>query len=252
MILKAMRYQAQQFAERAGVTVRTLHHYDRLGLLKPAGRTEAGYRLYTDRDFQRLEQIVVLKYLGLPLKQIKDLLDQRGRDLPGVLRFQRRILEERRNLLSIVVQALHEAERRLNSGEMPGWEMFKKIIEVIEMQNNTEWMMRYYNDEARAKVEDRKNLWSPELQDRVTKNWAALIRDVEAVLGEDPASAKVQALVERWQKLVEGFTGGDPQIQQGLNAMYADRANWPPEFPKPFSDQVQAFMIKAMSARRQG
>jgi DNA-binding transcriptional MerR regulator len=57
-------YQANEFAELAGVTVRALHHYDRLGLLKPSGRTNSGYRLYTDRDLVRLEQIVVLKFLG--------------------------------------------------------------------------------------------------------------------------------------------------------------------------------------------
>jgi DNA-binding transcriptional MerR regulator len=68
-------YRVSDFAEKAGITVRTLHHYDRLGLLKPSGRTEAGYRLYGERDFVRLQQIVTLKFIGLPLRQIKDLLD---------------------------------------------------------------------------------------------------------------------------------------------------------------------------------
>jgi DNA-binding transcriptional MerR regulator len=75
-------YRVSDFAEKAGVTVRTLHHYDRLGLLKPSGRTEAGYRLYGERDFARLQQIVTLKFIGLPLRQIKDLLDRR-RSGPG-------------------------------------------------------------------------------------------------------------------------------------------------------------------------
>lgn len=64
------RYQVHEFADLAGVTVRALHHYDRLGLLR-ARRTDAGYRLYTARDLERLEQIVALKFFGLPLKQIK-------------------------------------------------------------------------------------------------------------------------------------------------------------------------------------
>ena len=55
-------------SELAGVTVRTLHHYDRLGLLRPAGRTAAGHRLYADRDLARLQQIVTLKFIGLPLE----------------------------------------------------------------------------------------------------------------------------------------------------------------------------------------
>src|SRR6058998_1123146 len=91
-------YRAQEFAELAGVTVRTLHHYDRLGLLKP-GRTQAGYRVYRDRDLERLEQIVALKFLGLPLKQIKTLLDRDALELPDALRMQRKVLEEKKRLL---------------------------------------------------------------------------------------------------------------------------------------------------------
>src|SRR5262245_63641412 len=73
---RARVYRAKEFAELAGVTVRTLHHYDRLGLLEPSARTASGYRLYTDRDLVRLEQIVVLKFVGLPLEQIRRLLDR--------------------------------------------------------------------------------------------------------------------------------------------------------------------------------
>ena len=69
-------YKANEFARLTGVTVRTLHHYDRLGLLKPSGRTPAGYRLYGERDFARLQQIVILKFIGFPLNQIKEILDR--------------------------------------------------------------------------------------------------------------------------------------------------------------------------------
>ena len=61
-------YLVQQFAKLAGVTVRTLHHYDRLGLLSPEHRSDSGYRLYTTQDMVRLERIMVLRYLGLPLR----------------------------------------------------------------------------------------------------------------------------------------------------------------------------------------
>ena len=63
-------FQAREFAALTGVTVRTLHHYDRLGLLKPSRYTRAGYRLYSERDLSRLEQIVALKFIGFSLKEI--------------------------------------------------------------------------------------------------------------------------------------------------------------------------------------
>src|ERR1051325_2126270 len=88
--------EASEFAELTGVTVRALHHYDRLGLLKPSGRTVCGYRLYGERDFARLQQIVTLKFIGLSLKQIKNVLDRDSFDLSTALRLQREILGEKR------------------------------------------------------------------------------------------------------------------------------------------------------------
>jgi len=136
-------YRIREFAELAGVTVRALHHYDRLGLLKPGGRSRAGYRLYTDRDFARLEQIVVLKFLGLPLKQIGRLL-RRESSLQDALRRQRLVLDEKRRRLAWAIDAIGEAERSLARGGEPDWDLFKSIVKEIEMQNETEWAEKYY------------------------------------------------------------------------------------------------------------
>ena len=81
-------YKAREFAELSGVTVRALHHYDRLGLLRPK-RTHNGYRTYGEQDLVRLEQIVALKFVGLPLRRIKALLDRDGLELSGALRVRR-------------------------------------------------------------------------------------------------------------------------------------------------------------------
>src|SRR6266581_4109803 len=98
-------YHVQEFAKLAGVTVRALHHYDRLGLLKPSARSDSGYRLYRDCDFVRLEQIVVLKFLGLPLKLIGRLL-RRESDLKDTLRSQRRVLVEKQRRLGAAIDAI--------------------------------------------------------------------------------------------------------------------------------------------------
>src|ERR1700749_1190206 len=112
-------YQVSDFAEKAGVTVRTLHHYDRLGLLKPSVRTEAGYRLYGERDFARLQQIVTLKFIGLPLRQIKDLLDRSDLDLKSALGLQRRLLLDKRMQVETAIQSIEKAERSLKPGATP-------------------------------------------------------------------------------------------------------------------------------------
>src|SRR5664279_2997117 len=107
-------YRAQEFGELAGVTVRTLHHYDRLGLLKPSYRSEAGYRLYSQRDLARLEQIVVLKFLGLPLKSIGQLLKSEAGSLPEVLQAQQIVLTEKRLELDRTIEAVSAARSALH------------------------------------------------------------------------------------------------------------------------------------------
>ncbi|MCZ7543136.1 MAG: MerR family transcriptional regulator [Anaerolineae bacterium] len=89
----ARTYRIAAFAKLAGVTVRTLHHYDRMGLLTPSSSTEAGYRLYTQRDLLRLQQILTLKWMGFALKQIKALLDDPAYDLRASLAIQKAAVE---------------------------------------------------------------------------------------------------------------------------------------------------------------
>lgn len=248
------RYKAREFAELSGVTVRALHHYDRLGLLRPK-RTLNGYRAYGEPDLARLEQIVALKFVGLPLRRIKALLDRDGLELAGALRMQRRVLEARRGLLDQAIEAIRQAESAVQAGQQPDAAILTKIIEVMEMQNDAEWPMKYYNEAAQAKIARQGKTWSPESQERISRQWLELIREVEAALGEDPAGQIGQALAGRWTGLVEEFTGGDPEVTSGLKNLYADSANWPDQAKlqmEPFriSPEVWGFIHQAIAARK--
>ena len=240
-------YRAKEFAAIAGVTVRALHHYDRLELLRPGQRSRAGYRLYSVQDFARLEQIVVLKFLGMPLKQIRRVL-QKESDLAEALRRQQIVLAEKRKQVDRGIQAISNAQKSVRERGAPDWKLFQIIVQEIEMQNSMDWSKKYYSPEAQQKVEERKKLWSPELQEKVSREWAQLFAEVEAALGEDPAGPKAQELAARWKKLLEGFTGGDPEIQKGLNKMYADQANWPEQTRQAYAikPEIMQFMMKAM------
>jgi DNA-binding transcriptional MerR regulator len=241
-------YLAQQFAERAGVTVRTLHHYDRMGLLKPSGYTNAGYRLYGERDLARLQQIMTLKFIGFSLKQIRELLDRREFDLRATLRLQRTVIEEKLSHLGKVVEAIERAERVMASGASSPWEAFRKIVEVMNMQNDMEWVKKYYTEEQLEELAARNQ---PGVHERAEREWAALIKEVEEAMraGEDPSSEKAQALALRWSNLIEQFTGGNPAIAENLRRLYADQSNWPSTFKKPYSDDAGAFICQAMAAR---
>ena len=244
-------YRVHEFAQLAGVTVRTLHHYDRLGLLKPGRRTERGYRLYGDRDLGRLEQIVVLKFIGLPLKEIRKLLKGESA-LRETLRRQVYVLAEKRRQLDTAIHAIRRAERSLESRGEPDYQLFQLIIQEIEMQSDMEWSKKYYSPEAQAKVEERKKLWSPDLQEKVSRQWSELFADIEKAIaaGESPSGPKAKALAARWKDLLAGFAGGDPETQKGLNKMWADQGNWPEPQRSAYTikPEIQDFIMQAMKS----
>src|SRR6059058_5039824 len=103
-------FQAREFAELTGVTVRTLHHYDRLGLLKPSRYSRAGYRLYRESDVARLEQIIALKFIGFPMNEIKKILSHGQIDLARTLQRQREAITEKRQRLELAIRAIQHAE----------------------------------------------------------------------------------------------------------------------------------------------
>lgn len=240
-------YQVHEFAELAGVTVKALHHYDRFGLLKP-GRTEAGYRRYCDRDLEKLEHIVALKFLGFPLKQIRVLLERPARRLQADLRLQRRALEEKHMLLGRAIRAIQSAEQSLETDRSNNPAPLKKIIEVLAMQDGIEQMKKYYSTEEAW--EKRRRYY----QEGPSPEWRSLYRDVNAALKDDPGSENAQALAERWLELGMRAAKGDPDLQTDSPTAWMDREHWPQAMKQRLAefnlDAVFEFMGKVAAASR--
>ncbi|MBV8733080.1 MAG: MerR family transcriptional regulator, partial [Acidobacteriia bacterium] len=212
-------YQIRQFAELAGVTVKALHHYDRLGLLRPK-RSRAGYRVYYTQDLETLEQIVALKFLGLPLKQIGAVLKRPALKWRDTLRLQRDALEERRELLGRAIRAITIAEEATGPEGRADTGVLKKVIEVIGMQNNVEAMKKYYADES---WEQYRRYY----EEGPSAEWRKLYSDAKSLLGDDPVSPAAQELVARWNELARRAHSGDPEALTDSPEAWMDRANWP-------------------------
>ena len=129
------------------------------------------------------------------------------------------------------------------------------------MQTDNEWTKQYYNEEAQKILAERGKLWSPEQQVKVSKDWLTLIADIKAASakGVKPESTEGQVLVDRWDKLVEGFTGGHTGVQDGARKVWANAEQLPAEvqrsmqlFKDAMSSEVTAFMAKAKAARTKG
>jgi MerR family transcriptional regulator, thiopeptide resistance regulator len=221
-------YRISEFAKLAGVTVRALHHYDRIGLLKPQ-RGSSGFRLYRLEDLERLEQIAALKFLGIPLQEIKLLLKHGPLTLVDSLHVQREALAEKRRLIDRAVVAIEAAEKGFRSGQTTDASILRKIIEVIDMQPQENFMRRYYTDQAWLDKERIAHETPPEVWEKNIKAWRQLFTEIEAAIDLDPANESAQALTKRWLKLAETAHGGNEAVRAGNIEAWKDYQNWPRE-----------------------
>jgi len=243
-------FRAKEFAERAGVTVRTLHLYDQMGLLPPAERTGSGYRLYGEQELERLEQIVALRFVGFSLQEIKELLSAETLPLVVALRMQREIVRQRREQLDRALDAIERAESAIDADpQATRWETLRAIIEVMKVENNDwSWTKNYYSAEAQQKIDARAASVSKDEIEEGQRAWTQLIAEVEAAAKDvDPSSERAQELAKRWKGLVHSFTGGDPEIHRGLNNLWSDSTHWPKDFKRPWSDEADRFIKAAMN-----
>lgn len=262
-------YSTGRFARRASVSVRTLRFYDQAGLLSPSARSEAGYRLYSDADLPRLQQVLALKFLGLSLDEIKRCLATGPERLQASLRRQKAMVREKRDQLDTVLRAIDEAERQL-AAERPDVEAVVRVIEVIQMQQNNDWVNKYFTPEQRAKMEEvqqsaysesaraklaARGPWTEEDQKRADEQWGAVNGELKrlAAAGVDPAGPEALAWAASFNDLIGQFTGGDPEIAVGLNTFWRQHNALPETerpMPSPYTAEEQAFMQAALSAAR--
>jgi MerR family transcriptional regulator, thiopeptide resistance regulator len=253
-------FRIQEFAKLAGVTVRALHHYDRLKVLSPAHRSERGYRLYCHEDLGRLERILALRYLGLSLREIAALLNNPGgsgaEPLTVTLARQRAALGERRDGLDRVLRAIEHALRRAQDPAEPEWLLYQTILKEIQMQEATDWREKYYSPTAFEALRSHRAAMTPQQRADAGARWRDLLADVQSALDREvpPDSTEGRALVARWIRLGDEFTLGNPEILEGFKRMHEDESHWPDDEmaaqlrsirPKP---EQQAFFNQAVQA----
>jgi len=240
-------FRIQEFAKLAGVTVRALHHYDRLKLLSPAHRSERGYRLYCHEDLGHLERILALRYLGLSLREIAALLNTPvglgAEPLTVTLARQGAALGERRDGLDRVLRAIEHAQRRAQDPAEPEWLLYQTILKEIQMQEATDWRAKYYSPEAFEALRSHREAMTAEQKVDAGARWRGLLADVQDALDRQvmPDSAEGRALVARWIRLGDEFTLGNPEILKGYQRMNEDESHWPND---ETSDMLRAIRPK--------
>lgn len=215
-----MDYTVGELAKRAGLTVRTLHHYEELGLLRPSGRSEAGYRRYGEADVLRLHRVLALRDAGLSLKAIAPMLDgEAPLALAEVLQGQIEQIEAQLLAQETLLQTLRNAAKRLElHGD--GGDALQVLLDAMQIRRVHE---RWFSPEQMRALRQRWEAMPETERDAVEQEWPQLIQAARAAMdaGRDPAAPEVQALVRRWLVLQKQFLEVAPGMKDTMQRMYA-------------------------------
>lgn len=215
-----MDYTVGELAKRAGLTVRTLHHYEELGLLRPCGRSDAGYRRYGEADVLRLHRVLALRDAGLSLKAIAPLLDgEAPQPLAQVLQGQIEQVQAQLLAQETLLQTLRNAAKRLElHGD--GGDAVQVLLDAMQIRRVHE---RWFSAEQMRALRQRWDALPSSERDAVELEWPQLIAQARSAMqaGRDPASADIQALVRRWLVLQQQFIDMAPGMKDTMQRMYA-------------------------------
>lgn len=206
-----MLLKTGELAKRAGLTVRTLHHYEAIGLLSPSARTENGYRQYNRNDIARLHQIQALKRFGLSLAEIGTVLANPGSHLASIVEKQIQMLNLRIAQSTALRDRLTGLQDQLDQGEEPSLAEWLITLEMMTMYD------KYF-----TKDEQRRFALLSTAENSTVAEWSELVQAVNAAMqAKIPAqNTEAQALSKRWMSMLMRDSGGDPHLLAELNRMH--------------------------------
>jgi DNA-binding transcriptional MerR regulator len=234
MVMTDQEYTVSEFAKLAAVTVRTLHHYDRIGLLKPSGYTQNGHRRYARRDLLRLQQIVTLKWMGFSLAEIQAVMSSERYDLHSALTLQKQAVDAKIAQLQTVSSALSKAADQ--AGDDLDADTVQAIINGLQAGDYANWLRDHFGEEALSIVQTRSKTIAPDVIEQGQRDWMTLIADFQACRHLPPESDDVQALAARMHTLISAFTGDDPAVREGVESVWQKPEDHPAEWHTPMHD----------------
>lgn len=238
-------FTVKQLSKLAGVTPRTLHHYDEIGLLKPSRVGDNGYRYYGEESLLRLQQIMFYRELGIPLADIKKIMGRRDFDVLGALQSHKEALTNQVTRLNRLIQTVDNTIHHLK-GEIPMSDkaLFEGFTEEEQEQYAAEAEQLYDEETVRASNQKWKT-YSAAKKESILAEGKAIYVDMIAAMQKGAASKEVQALVERWRKHMDYFW--TPTLDQLLEL--ADNYVNDPRFKANFdkmNPKLSEFMREAV------
>ncbi|MFD2170415.1 MerR family transcriptional regulator [Tumebacillus lipolyticus] len=245
-----MAYRVKEVADLVGVSVRTLHHYDEIGLLAPSSVSEAGYRLYTDRELERLQQILFFREIGFSLQEIGEILDSPDFDRKSALVAHQEILMQKKKRLEDIIATVKKTIESIEEGiEMSE----KELFEGFDMTPLEEHKKKYsaearakYGDEVVEAAEKRTESYTKEDWAKITARQEANYAKIIAAMHNGPSDPQVQeAVADLRQTIIDYHYDCTLEIFRGLGDLYVADERFTANIDK-YQPGLAAFLREAM------
>lgn len=233
----------KEVADLVGISIRTLHYYDEVGLLTPDETTESGYRLYSDENLEALQQILFFKELGFSLQKIKEIIYSPSFDRTDALNVQRKMLIEKRNRIEKMINMIDKTILH-SKGEITLTN--KEKFEGFDFSHNP------YEEEARKRwgdqaVDEYKKKIAQNNPEHLSKQWDALFRELADLREKSPESKEVQTAISQWYTFLNNNFGTYSfEAFKGLGEMYVHDERFTKNIDQ-YGDGLAKFMSAAMA-----
>jgi MerR family transcriptional regulator, thiopeptide resistance regulator len=238
-------YTVKQLSDLAGVSPRTLHYYDQIGLLKPSSVGENGYRYYGEEALLRLQQILLYRQLDMPLENIKSVITRRDFDVLSTLESHK---EELRKRIRQLEQLIATVDRTINhlkgNRDMSKTQLFEGFSDEQQAEYEKEAMQMYDPETVKASAKKWKNYTAADKQ-RIADEGNAIYQDIVLAIPKGASSAEAQACVERWRRHMEYFWVPNDEQLIGLADLYNDDPRFKANFDK-VDPRLADFMRQAV------
>lgn len=243
-----MAYTVQQLATLAGVTTRTLHHYDEIGLLSPARNNSNGYRQYGESELLKLQQIMFFRELEFPLKEIQEIIKNPNFDMATALSDHRNLIEIKKKRMNALLKTIDKTLTKINKEKnMDDKELYAGFSKEEAETYAKEAKERWGNTDAYKQSQERAKKMTKEDWARINTETDALLNKIVLNMDKGPKSSEVQAQIAKHYDSLRTFYEPNIEMYRGLADMYVDDKRFSAFYQKYHKD-LPAFMREAMRA----
>lgn len=239
-----MVYTVKQLATLAGISIRTLHYYDDIGLLKPSFVRQNGYRVYEEKELVKLQQILLFRELAFPLEQIKEMIYAKKFDMKAALRDQRKMLVMKKNR---IYKLLSVVDAQLKGGEhMANQHSFGVFTDTTMEEFKEEARKRWGNTDAYKQSAERTKHWTKADYDRIAEEGTKFTEALSKLMDRGIADEKVQQMIEKHYQGIRVFYDCPIEMYRNLGAMYVEDPRFRAYYEK-FRKGMAEFMKNAIA-----